>query len=98
MSDATDPTVENVGVILVHGIGEQRRFQHLDSQLRDLIRALQEIKEVTQISVDIAGSGAAAFQAEQDTWNAGPEASISVVVHHCLAGGPRETRLMVHEV
>jgi hypothetical protein len=24
--------IEEVGVILVHGIGEQRRFQHLDWQ------------------------------------------------------------------
>lgn len=29
-----NPAVERVGVILVHGIGEQRRFQRLDWQQR----------------------------------------------------------------
>ncbi len=35
--------VEQVGVILVHGIGEQRRFEHLDGQLRALIGALDHL-------------------------------------------------------
>src|SRR4029077_11352536 len=35
---------ERVGLVLVHGIGEQRRFQHLDGQLRDLIRALHGLQ------------------------------------------------------
>ena len=74
-----DPAVERVGVILVHGIGERRRFQHLDWQLRNLIRALDGLEKqhlVTQVSVDISSSGAAAFQAEQDSWTAGPRASV----------------------
>jgi hypothetical protein len=104
MSDATDPTVENVGVILVHGIGEQRRFQHLDSQLRDLIRALQRLQEskaankVQHFTVDVAPSSAAAFHAEQDTWTAGPEASVDIIVQHDLHGQAQETHLKIHEV
>ena len=104
MSDATNPTVENVGVILVHGIGEQRRFQHLDSQLRDLIRALERLLEsnaanrVQHFTVDVASSSAAAFHAEQDTWTAGPEASVDIVVHHNLHGQAQETHLKIHEV
>ena len=46
---------ESVGLILVHGIGEQRRFEHLDGQLRFLIRALHGLKlrtEVQDVSVD----------------------------------------------
>jgi hypothetical protein len=36
-ADTSSPTiqgkqVETVGVILVHGIGEQKRFTHLDSE------------------------------------------------------------------
>ncbi len=93
--------VEQVGVILVHGIGEQRRFEHLDGQLRALIGALDHLKDKGQIedvSVDITSSGAAAFQAEQDTWNAGPKASVTVVVHHTTKGVRQETRLQMHEV
>jgi len=92
---------ERIGLVLVHGIGEQRRFQHLDGQLRDLIRALhglQLLGRIERVSVDISPSGGAAFQAEQDTWNAGPEASVSVVVEHALKGKREETRLLIHEV
>ena len=101
MPSAEPRSSEQVGIILVHGVGEQRRFEHLASQLRDLIRALNGLKakgQVEQVSVDISGSGAAAFQAEHDTWNAGPEASVTVVVNHRLKGELSETRLMVHEV
>jgi hypothetical protein len=37
--------VERVGIVLVHGIGEQRRFQHLDSQMRYLLRALRVLEK-----------------------------------------------------
>lgn len=37
---------EQVGVIFVHGIGEQRRFDHLDGQARFLIDALKNFKDV----------------------------------------------------
>ena len=61
-----EPLVTNIGVILVHGIGEQRRFEHLDTQLRFLIRALHGLKldpanPVDEVSVDIRPSSAAAF-------------------------------------
>jgi hypothetical protein len=41
---------------------------------------------------------AAAFHAEQDSWTAGPRASVDIVVRHCVHGMLRETRLLVHEV
>jgi hypothetical protein len=94
-------TVEYVGVVLVHGIGEQRRFQHLDWQLRELIRALQRMQdggEIQQVSVDICSAGPAVFHAEQDTWVAGPDATADVVVCHALHGNRRETHLKIHEV
>ena len=92
---------QRIGLILVHGIGEQRRFQHLDSQLRDLIRALRSLERagrVQHVSVDIAGSGAAAFSAEHDTWTSGPGSSVTIVVDHTLNGVPQRARLLVHEV
>lgn len=32
---------ERIGVILVHGIGEQRRFEHLSGEVRNLIAVLK---------------------------------------------------------
>jgi hypothetical protein len=92
---------QRIGIILVHGIGEQRRFQHLDSQLRDLIRSLRSLQDagvVLQVSVDIAGSGAAAFSAEHDTWTSGPGSSVTIVVNHTLNNERQRARLLVHEV
>jgi hypothetical protein len=92
---------ERVGVILVHGIGEQRRFQHLDGQLRDIIVALQSLvthEQVSKVTVDIRPSESAAFHAEQDSWRTGPEASVTVVVEHTLCGEKRQTHLKFHEV
>jgi hypothetical protein len=75
--------VERVGIVPVHGIGEQRRFQHLDSQMRYLLRALRVLEKkrlVQEMSVDIAGSPAAAFAADQDTWQSGQKPSITVTI------------------
>ena len=30
-----------VGVLLVHGIGEQRRFEHLEAEARQIVSALE---------------------------------------------------------
>jgi hypothetical protein len=98
-----EPLVTNIGVILVHGIGEQRRFEHLDTQLRFLIRALHGLKldpanPVDEVSVDIRPSSAAAFHAEADSWSAGPQPTVTIIAHSRVAGALRETRLQVHEV
>lgn len=100
-SGTDDRKREEVGVILVHGIGEQRRFQHLDWQMRELIRALQRLhddKKIDDFSVDVVPSSAAAFHAEQDTWTAGPEGTADIVVRHSLHGELTETHLKIHEV
>jgi hypothetical protein len=97
----TGSKLEKVGVILVRGIGEQRRFEHLDGQSRFLIDALHGLRDqgiVKSASVDITPSDGAEFHAEQDSWTAGREASVEIVVHHDLDGPLRETRLLVHEV
>ena len=95
--------VERIGIVLVHGIGEQRRFQHLDSQMRYLLRALRVLEKkglVQEMSVDIAWSPAAAFAADQDTWQSGQKPSITVTIDHTLRGpaAPTRTKLLVHEV
>jgi hypothetical protein len=84
---------ERVGVLLVHGIGEQRRFEHLDSQLRDLLRAIRATGTAT---VEVLAGDAATFQAEQDTWRAGRYPPVRVVV--AGNGTGKETHLFFHEV
>jgi hypothetical protein len=102
MSIPDSVPAENVGIIFVHGIGEQRRFQHLDEQLRYVLRSLRQLTGpgdlVESVSVDIDGTGAASFHADQDTWSAGPGPSVTVVIHHRIAGQLRQTRFQVHEV
>jgi hypothetical protein len=92
---------EEIGVILVHGIGEQRRFDHLDGQTRFLINALADLEvdgEVDQFTVTINPQAAAGFRAQSDTWVAGPDPSVTICVHHRLDGKPRWTKLQLHEV
>ncbi|MEO8716133.1 MAG: hypothetical protein ABI369_14070 [Acetobacteraceae bacterium] len=95
--------IESVGVILVHGIGEQRRFEFLDGQVRSLVAALRARPDVQRVnhggrSVDINPGSGAPFVAEHDTWTTGPDPTVTIVVHRRLNGEDRETRLQIHEV
>ncbi len=89
--------VEHVGIVLVHGIGEQRRFEHLDNQLRALVRSLRA-NAPGPVSVEVVSSAGAAFGAEQESWASGPGSSVVVTVRHSRDGKALETRLHVHEV
>jgi pimeloyl-ACP methyl ester carboxylesterase len=84
---------EQVGVILVHGIGEQRRFEFLDAQIRHILRAIKR-RPGTDMSVEIAGAPSAAFHAEQDTWAGGGEGAVRA---HIREGGT-ELTITFHEV
>jgi hypothetical protein len=92
-------TVHQIGIILVHGIGEQQRFEHLDGQTRYLIDALKRASEaVDDVTVTINSEGAAGFKAQSDTWAAGHKPSVTICVHHQLGGSWRWSRLQIHEV
>jgi hypothetical protein len=83
-----------IGIILVHGIGEQKRFAHLDTEIRGIIDGLRR-RPSARITVEILGGTAAAYNAEHDTWASGgdPSARITVVEE---PGG--RTKINVHEV
>ena len=83
---------EQVGLILVHGIGEQGRFEHLDTHIRGLIAGFK--RSGARVTTEIMSAGSAAFQSGQDTWRGGPDASLRLVVKH--DGGL--TTINVHEV
>ncbi len=85
----TDVSPLRIGVILVHGVGEQTRFEYLDEYGRDIIRAIGYQPGV-EVTVDIDTAGAAAFHAEQDSWTNGPRGAVQGFVRqngrvtHCL--------------
>jgi len=90
---------ERVGVVLVHGIGEQRRFEHLDAQLREIARALAARQfggSPSQVTIEIFGSDFAPFAAEQDTWASGDRATARVVFRDAMTN--RILHIYFHEV
>src|SRR6266478_3634455 len=74
---------EQIGVVVVHGIGEQRRFEHIDGQVRYIVSALRARKNA-KVTVEITPAETAAFHAEQDTWGAGP--TVRVLVDDPVSG------------
>ena len=84
---------EHVGVIVVHGIGEQRRFEHLDWQVRCIVGALRK-RPNAKLTVEIAEAPIAAFHAEHDTWGSGP--SVRVLLDDPQSG--KLIQIHFHEV
>jgi hypothetical protein len=81
-----------IGIVLVHGIGEQRRFEHLDGELRPLIAALVRAGEAVHgktdpddpppnVTVEIVEGSASTLHADQDTWSTEFGAPVRVVVN-----------------
>ncbi len=95
----THEQAEDVGILLVHGIGQQTRFEHLDGEVRKLVTALKAFpafqpKNGGEVSVGIRRGIESAFHAEQDSWHVGPGATVCVSVK---AKGQRERRFHFHE-
>ena len=88
----TDP-VQSVGVVVVHGIGEQGRFEHMDSQIRGLVQALRARPGAT-VTIEINGSETAAFHATQSTWTTGPGGAIRIWLREAAS----TVCIHVHEV
>jgi hypothetical protein len=75
--------IEKVGVIMVHGVGEQRRFEHLESETRKIVDAIianygQRRRDVT---VTLSVGTGDAYQASQSSWVSGAEAPLHALVH-----------------
>ena len=69
-----------VGILLVHGIGEQRRFQHLENEVRNIASALRDAPDTERVRVAVHGSRTAAYAAEQQTWEADEAAPVFIEV------------------
>ena len=83
--------MRKVGVVVVHGIGEQRRFEHLDGQVRQLIAALKA-RPGCEVSAEIHAGRDSPFGATAATWSEGHPVSVFVRETGQL------TRIDVHEV
>lgn len=86
MSQATSTMrgmpVEKVAVLFVHGIGEQRRFEHLEGETRKIVDAIlaaygQRRRDVTITLKTAAGD---AYRGDQSSWVSGAEAPLHALV------------------
>ena len=89
-------STERIGLLLVHGVGEQRRFEHLVSEVRHIVSALEADCNVERVSVQVNSSRTAAYLAEQETWTADDGAPVVVTVKKKESGAT--IKLHVHEV
>ena len=91
--------IEKVGVVVVHGIGEQRRFEHVDAQVREIINALMARSHggrSTEVTIEVRGGSVAPFQSMQDTWSTGDPAPVRAIVNDAVTG--RVTHIHFQEV
>jgi len=98
--DHSSEPAEQIGVVLVHGVGEQTRFEHLDEEIRKLVEALEALPAFQaaqggKVVVEIRRGWEGSFHAEQDSWHAGPFSTVCV---SAKAAKQREQRFQFHEV
>jgi len=84
-----------VGVVLVHGVGEQRRFDHLSGEVKSLVAALCAMPNV-RVSVETRNSQDSEVGAANETWRA--DGSAPVKIHVAYGLPERKVCLCVHEV
>ena len=101
---AAATTNVHIGVILVHGIGDHKQFQHLDAEMRPLLDAIERWVKTQphysaggprNVTVEIAGGSSSAVQAERDTWNTKSGAPVRVIVRE---SENKIEHLHIHEV
>jgi hypothetical protein len=75
--------LKKVGVIIVHGIGEQKRFEFLEGETRKIVDAIvakyaKEQRHAVTATLTTASSDT--FLGAHCSWSAGPEAPLHVLV------------------
>lgn len=73
-------TITRVGILLVHGVGEQGRFEHLDRVVRNIAQAFKQIESVKQVHVEVRTSASAALAAKRTAWIANDDAPVVIEV------------------
>ena len=90
--------VRRIGLVAVHGIGDQGRFHFLDGLVRDLGAAFAVASSGGRVSVSVHAAGASLMGAAAPTLAEGPGPSAEIVVREADGEGERVTRIGVHEV
>ena len=88
-------TITRVGILLVHGVGEQGQFEHLDRVVRNIAQAFKQIESVKQVHVEIRAS--APLAAKQTTWVANDDAPVVIEVAQETDHGLHITELSFSE-
>jgi hypothetical protein len=94
---------ERIGVLFVHGIGEQKRFQHLDSEVRNFASAIAEQVRRKEppgsVTVQITPGSSSAFQADRESWRCDRVAPVRILIRRKNSDGQdRCTAICCHEV
>jgi len=87
-------TAERIGVLLVHGVGEQKRFQHLNAEVAAIVTALRQNSGdddgQNRVRVRVATRPDSPFLDDNETWRGdGPTVSVDL-----YESGPSST--LVH--
>jgi hypothetical protein len=82
---------EKIGLILVHGIGEQGRFEHLENHARPIIEAFRR-RPGTTVSVEILPASDATYRSTCSSWSSDPSVRIGV------ATDTSYKEILLHEV
>jgi hypothetical protein len=84
-----------IGLVLVHGVGEQRRFDHLCAEVKSLVAALRTLPNV-RVSVETRNTQDSEVGAPNETWRADASAPVKLHVTDSVAGWT--VCLCIHEV
>jgi len=103
--------VEKVGVIVVHGIGDQGRFQHLETETRSVLDAIltkygRHRRKVTPTLTTAAGD---AHLGDQSSWVSGakaplhalaelPDKIVDIAFHECWWADLNETFTLAKQI
>jgi hypothetical protein len=85
---------ERIGIVMVHGVGEQKRFQHLSNETKQIILSLRANKDISKITVQTQSTQDAELGAEHQSWLAENGAPIQI---DFVDRGTNKT-LFIHEV
>lgn len=89
-------TFERTGVLLVHGIGEQTCFQHLEDVVRDVAEAYQRRFSHEHVQVIVNSARSAPYDSPQEIWDADNQAPVSIDL--VPASGQNARRIEFREV
>ena len=94
-----DLPLEKVGVIIVHGIGEQKRFEFLEGETRKIVDAIIAQYAPPQnrraVTATLTTATSDAFLGAHSSWAAGTEAPLHVLVD---MNGQKIVDIAFHEV